>query len=241
MAPAGIGDSVEGLHAVREAIRSGRVERLLVDRRRANDVDELIGGKRIPVDILDDIRSQARTDAPQGVIARCRPIPTVSLDDAISLGDPAALMVLDHVEDPHNLGAVARSARAAGVRVIVVGDRRSAFIGAVAFKAAAGALEYVRVCVVKSIADAVTRLKKSGVWTVGLTADADDNLFGLSLLTEPVAIVAGAEGKGLSRLVEERVDVRASIPMATGVECLNVSVAAALAMFEISRVRAEPT
>ena len=241
MAPAGIGDSVEGLHAVREAIRSGRVERLLVDRRRADSVDELMGGKRIPVDVLDDIRSQARTDAPQGVIARCRPISTVSLEDAISLGDPAALMVLDHVEDPHNLGAVARSARAAGVRAIVVGDRRSAFIGAVAFKAAAGALEHVRVCVVKSIADAVTRLKKSGVWTVGLTADADDNLFGLSLLTEPVAIVAGAEGKGLSRLVEERVDVRASIPMATGVESLNVSVAAALAMFEISRVRAEPT
>ena len=85
------------------------------------------------------------------------------------------------------------------------------------------------------------RLKKAGVWTVGLTADADNNLFGLSLLTEPVAIVAGAEGKGLSRLVEERVDVRASIPMATGVESLNVSVAAALAMFEISRVRANST
>jgi 23S rRNA (guanosine2251-2'-O)-methyltransferase len=146
-------------------------------------------------------------------------------------------MVLDHVEDPHNLGAVARSARAAGVPVLVVGDRRSATIGAVAFKAAAGALEYVRICEVKSIADAVSRLKKAGVWTVGLTADADDSLFGLPLLTEPVAIVAGAEGKGLSRLVEERVDVRASIPMSPGVESLNVSVASALAMFEIGRVR----
>ncbi|MFW2339979.1 MAG: 23S rRNA (guanosine(2251)-2'-O)-methyltransferase RlmB [Acidimicrobiia bacterium] len=241
MAPAGIGDSVEGLHAVREAILSGRVERLLIDRRRADDIDDLIGGESIPVDVVDDVRTQARTDAPQGVIARCRPILTISLDEAVGLVDPAALIVLDHVEDPHNLGAVARSARAAGVPVIVVGDRRSAFIGAVAFKAAAGALEHVRVCVVKSIGDAVTRLKKAGVWTVGLTADADNNLFGLSLLTEPVAIVAGAEGKGLSRLVEERVDVRASIPMASGVESLNVSVAAALAMFEISRVRANST
>ena len=237
MAPAGIGDSVEGVHAVRAALEAGRVEQLLVDRRRRDDIGEMIGASGVPFEIVDDIRTHARSEAPQGFVARCRPIATISIEEAIALRTPAALMILDHVEDPHNLGAVARSARAAGVPAIVVGDRRSAFIGAVAFKAAAGALEQVRVCVVKSIADSVTRLKKTGVWTVGLTADAPEKLFNLPLLTEPVAIVAGAEGKGLSRLVEERVDVRASIPMIPGVESLNVSVAAALAMFEIGRVR----
>jgi 23S rRNA (guanosine2251-2'-O)-methyltransferase len=237
MAPAGIGDSVEGVHAVRAALVAGRVEQLLVDRRRRDDIGEMIGASGVPFEIVDDIRTHARSEAPQGFVAKCRPIATVAIEEAIALRTPAALMVLDHVEDPHNLGAVARSARAAGVPAIVVGDRRSAFIGAVAFKAAAGALEQVRVCVVKSIADSVTRLKKAGVWTVGLTAGGPEKLFNLPLLTEPVAIVAGAEGKGLSRLVEERVDVRASIPMIPGVESLNVSVAAALAMFEIGRVR----
>lgn len=237
MAPAGIGDKVEGIHAVRAAIAAGRVELLLVDRRRRDDIDDVVGDSRVPFEIVDDIRSHAGTDVPQGFVARCRPLATVSLEQAIELASPPALMLLDHVEDPHNLGAVVRSANAAGVPAVVVGDRRSAPIGAVAFKAAAGALERVRICRVKSIADAVTRLKKAGVWTVGLTADADEHLFGLPLLTEPVAIVAGAEGKGLSRLVEERVDVRTSIPMSVDVESLNVSVAAALAMFEIGRVR----
>ena len=237
MAPAGIGDSVEGVHAVRAALEAGRVEQLLVDRRRRDDIDEMIGASGVPFEIVDDIRTHARSEAPQGFVAQCRPIATISIEEAIALRTPAALIILDHVEDPHNLGAVARSARAAGVRAIVVGDRRSAFIGAVAFKAAAGALEQVRVCVVKSIADSVTRLKKAGVWTIGLTADGPEQLFNLPLLTEAVAIIAGAEGRGLSRLVEERVDVRASIPMIPGVESLNVSVAAALAMFEIGRVR----
>ena len=237
MAPAGIGDSVEGVHAVRAALEAGRVERLLVDRRRRDDIETMIGTSGVPFEVVDDVRTHARTDAPQGFVARCRPIATISLEEAVALATPASLMMLDHVEDPHNLGAVARSARAAGVPAVIVGGRRSAPVGAVAFKAAAGALEHVRVCVVNSIADTVTRLKKVGVWTIGLTAEASDSLFGLSLLTEPVAIVAGAEGKGLSRLVEDRLDLLVAIPMSSGVESLNVSVAAALAMFEIGRAR----
>jgi 23S rRNA (guanosine2251-2'-O)-methyltransferase len=238
MAPAGIGDSVEGLHAVRAAVDAGRVERLYVDRRRRADIDEVLGDRTVRVEVVDDIRALAQTEVPQGFVAECRPIPTVSVEQAVELCDPTSLIMLDHVEDPHNLGAVARSARAAGVPALITGGRRSAPFGPAAFKAAAGALEHVRVCLVSSVADTVTRLQKAGVWTVGLTVDATESLFGLSLLTEPVAIVAGAEGKGLSQLVEDRVDVRASIPMHNDVESLNVSVAAALAMFEIGRVRA---
>ncbi|MDF1595993.1 MAG: 23S rRNA (guanosine(2251)-2'-O)-methyltransferase RlmB [Acidimicrobiia bacterium] len=239
MAPAGIGDSVEGVHAVRAAVEAGRVERLFVDRRRRDDLEGMVGSSGVPYEVVDDIRVHALTEVPQGFVAKCRPLATVSVEDAIELATPAALMVLDHVEDPHNLGAVARSAHAAGVQALITGGRRSAPFGPAAFKAAAGALEHVRVCVVSSIADTITRLKKTGVWTVGLTAGASQSLFGLPLLTEPVAIIAGAEGRGLSRLVEDRVDVVASIPMRSDLESLNVSVAAALAMFEIGRVRGE--
>src|SRR5690606_4674692 len=148
------------------------------------------------------------------------------------------LMVLDHVEDPQNLGAVARSVAAAGLGGIVVPGRRSAPLSAAAFKAAAGALERVPVAIVSSIPDALSRLEDDGMWTVGLAADAPQSLFGLDLLTEPVAMVLGAEGSGLSRLTAERCDVLVSIPMAADTESLNASVAAALAAYEVVRVRA---
>ncbi|MGA7269732.1 MAG: RNA methyltransferase, partial [Acidimicrobiia bacterium] len=147
------------------------------------------------------------------------------------------MMVLDHVVDPHNLGAIVRSSVAAGVLGLVVAERRAAPLNATAFKAAAGALEHVRVASVGSVAEALSQLKKLGVWSVGLDAAGSECLFGLDLLTEPVALVVGGEGGGLSRLVADRVDVRAAIPMSGPIESLNVSVAAALAAFEIARVR----
>ena len=96
------------------------------------------------------------------------------------------------------------------------------------------------IAVVNSVADAIARLEELGVWTIGLEAGADESLFGLSLLSEPVAIVMGAEGSGLGRLVRDRVSKLVHIPMAPGVESLNVSVSAALAMFEVARVRSQP-
>ncbi len=139
--------------------------------------------------------------------------------------------------DPHNVGAIARSAAAAGATGLVVPVRRAAPLGATAFKAAAGALERLPVCLESSTADAVLRLRKLGVWNVGLSAAGDQSVFGLELLSEPVAIVVGAEGKGLSRLTAERLDVHARIPMVAGNESLNASVAAALAVYEIARMR----
>jgi 23S rRNA (guanosine2251-2'-O)-methyltransferase len=157
--------------------------------------------------------------------------------DALIEPAPCLLVVLDHLEDPHNVGAIARSARAAGATGLVVPTRRTAPIGPTAFKAGAGALEHLRVAVHSSTTDVVQRLKRLGVWTLGLTADGGERLFDLPLLTEAVAIVVGGEGRGLGRLVQERVDVRVGIPMAAGSESLNASVAAALAVFEVARVR----
>lgn len=236
MAAAGYGDRVEGVHAVTAALESGRVRTLYVERGRRDRlavVLEAVDPKRIKV--VDDVRSLAETSAPQGLVAHCDPIQPVTLEALAREG--AAVLVLDHIEDPHNVGASARSARAAGLTGMVVSARRAAPLSAATFKAAAGALEHLPVAVVNSIPEALSRLKKDGVWVVGLDASGDQDLFGLGLLTEPVAVVVGAEGVGLAELTRKRCDVVARIPMATETESLNASVSAALASFEIMRVR----
>lgn len=220
------------------AAEAGRVMRLWVEsqRRGRPEVEALIalvGEDR--VSMVDDVRSQAETETPQGLVAECKPILPVPLDDLVV--EEVSVMVLDHVEDPHNVGAIARSAAASGMTGMVVSSRRAAPLSAVAFKSAAGALERLPVAVVGSIPEALSRLKDRGLWVVGLDTAGTTGLFGLELLTEPVAIVIGAEGAGLSRLTAARCDLIVSIPMADDSESLNASVSAALAGFEIMRVR----
>ena len=242
MAHAGIGTDVEGIHAVAAALAAGRVRQLLVDEARAGrgEVAEIVEQARslgVDIRVVPDVLSQAATTAPQGVVARCRPLPDLRLRAAVEAMDTPALLVLDRVQDPRNIGAAARSAWAAGMSGIVIAERRSAPLSATAFKAAVGALEHVPVIVVSSIADALRTLSQIDVWSVGLTGTADRSLFGLDLLDQPVAVCVGAEGAGLSPLVAERCDVVASIPMPGGAESLNASVAAALACYEVARMR----
>lgn len=238
MAPVGYGSRVEGFHAVAAAAAAGRVEHLIVERKRRDreDISRIVSavGEQ-NVKTVEDARSFAESDAPQGLVADCRPLQPAELDSLAS--ETSALLVLDHLEDPQNVGAVARSAVAAGCTGLVISARRAAPLSASAFKAAAGALERLPIAVVGSIADAVLRLKTNGVWTVGLDPAGDQSLFGLQILTEPVAIVIGAEGGGLGSLVAKRCDLLATIPMVGGTESLNASVSAALAIFEIMRVR----
>lgn len=218
------------------ALASGRVERLFVERGRRNRLGDLLTGiDESMISEVDDVRPMADTSAPQGVVARCRPIQPIGLDELAT--SDAALLVLDHVEDPHNVGAAARSAQAAGLTGMVVSARRAAPLSAATFKAATGALEQLPLAVVNSIPEALRRLKDRGVWVVGLDASGDRDLFGLDLLTEPVAMVVGAEGGGLAELTRKRCDVLVRIPMADDTESLNASVSAALASFEIMRVR----
>lgn len=239
MAPAGYGDRVEGVHAVAAAAERGRVRRLFVERGREarEDVARIV---RLvapdTVTMVEDMAEVAATDGSQGVAADCHPLTPVGLEHLA--GPSAAVMVLDHLEDPHNVGAVARSAWAAGMTGMVVSSRRAAPLSAVAFKSAAGALETLPVAVVASIPEAQSRLRDLGLWLVGLAAEAEESLFGLALLTEPVGVVIGGEGTGLSRLAAERCDVLVGIPMSGGMESLNASVSAALAAFEIMRARA---
>jgi 23S rRNA (guanosine2251-2'-O)-methyltransferase len=225
---------------VTAALAAGRVLSLAVERSRLGALEDLVGAAEaggITVEVVDDVRPRADTSAPQGVVAVCRPMRTVSVDDLLEGDEPGGVVVLDHLEDPRNVGAIARSAAAAGMTGLVVAARRAAPLGATAFKAAAGALERLPVGVVSAIPAALDRLKRGGVWIVGLDGEAERSLFGLDLLTEPVAIVVGAEGAGMARLTAARCDVVARIPMASGVESLNAAVAASLAVFEVARVR----
>ncbi len=241
MAHAGIGADLEGVHAVAAALDAGRVRSIAVERGRLrhDDMNDLVARARdagIRVDVVDDVRDRAVTGAPQGIVARAEPISALRLKDALAVESPA-LLVMDHIEDPRNVGAAARSALAAGMTALVVSKDRSAPLGATAFKAAVGALERLPIVMVGSIGEALKRMEKADVWTVGLDGDADQTLFGMDLLTRPVAIVVGAEGRGLSRLVRERCDVLASIPMVGTTESLNASVASALACYEVARMR----
>jgi len=240
MAPAGYGSRVEGIHSVAAAAQRGRIRKLWVEEKRLgrSEIAEIVSAvSSEKIALVRDVGPMAESEAPQGVVADCDPIVPIIIDE---LGVPgAAIVVLDHIEDPHNVGAIARSALASGMTGMVVSSRRAAPLSATAFKSAAGALETLPVAVVGSIPEAMSRLKDGGVWIVGLEAKSATSLLGLELLTEPVAVVVGAEGTGLSVLTAKRCDLLVSIPMAASFESLNASVSAALACFEIMRVRAE--
>lgn len=242
MAPTGYGGRVEGLSSVAAALEAGRVERLQVTGRsgsswRLAGLVDLARDRGVAIHRRATLEGISVTSSPQGVVADCRPIRPVTLSQLVSESAPASLVVVDHITDPRNLGAIARSAVAAGTPRLVLPRRRGSPLTPTAFKVAAGALEHARVCLVSSIAETIRQLSRMDVWSVGLTAEASDSLFGLPLLTAPVALVVGSEHRGLSRLVIDRVDQLASIPMTPHSESLNASVAAGLALFELARMR----
>ena len=160
----------------------------------------------------------------------------LNLEELLALAEaPELLLVLDGVEDPQNLGTILRVADAAGVDGVIRQTRRSASLGSVA-KTSAGALAHVRLVSVVNIARALTQLQSAGIWTVGLEADGDP-LYRNFDLTLPTALVVGSEGRGLRRLVRERCDRVASIPMFGRVNSLNVAVAAGVGLYEAVRQR----
>jgi 23S rRNA (guanosine2251-2'-O)-methyltransferase len=163
------------------------------------------------------------------------------LDDLLEVADEAGraplLVVLDGITDPRNLGAVVRSAAAFGAHGVVVPERRAAGMTASAWKTSAGAASRVKVAQVTNLNRALDALKKAGCFVLGLDADGDVELPGLSLASEPVVLVVGSEGKGLSRLVRESCDQVVSIPMEAATESLNAGVAAGVALYEIARQR----
>ncbi len=185
------------------------------------------------------LAGEARSESPQGVLAHADPLPEADLDDLLAPGTGSApfLVFLDGVTDPQNLGALLRSAEGAGVTGVVLPRHRAAHVTPTVAKAAAGAVEHLALAVVPGLPAALTEATRAGVWVIGLDSAGDTNLFELPFGAEPVALVLGAEGKGLGRLVRQRCDVVAAIPLKGALSSLNVASAGALACFEISRRR----
>jgi len=243
------GEQVEGPQAVRELLRAGkrRVHRVLVAEGAADsevlvEIASLARAAGVPVRVVDrgQLSAAAQTESPQGVVATADPLPQAELEDLARRhpGRPAPfLVVLDGVTDPHNLGAVVRTAASAGSSGLIVGRHRAAGLTAAAVKAAAGGVEHLPVATVAGIPNALSALAAAGVWTVALDPSARKPVWGLEVATEPVAIVLGAEGKGLSRLARDRCELAVSIPMPGPIASLNVSAAAAVACFEVARSR----
>ncbi len=204
------------------------------------DIRLIADDRRVPIRELgrSAFYALADTESAQGVLADADPLPTVDLEEDLLGGNnnPFLLMV-DGLTDPHNLGAIIRSADAAGVTGLILPKHRSARITATVTKTAAGAVEYLPIASVGGVPAAVQVLQKHNVWVIGLDEAGTRTIFDLDLADQPICLVLGAEGPGLSRLTRERCDELVSIPMQGSVASLNVSAAGTVAMFDIARRR----
>lgn len=234
---------IYGLNPVLEALRSKRVKRLRLSGRTDRRVEEAVALARASGVTVERVDTQAldriaHGGVHQGIVADIEGPRDYSIAEIVAAAAPAAplLVVLDGIEDPHNVGAILRTADAAGVHGVVRQSRHSASLDGVVAKASAGALSHVRIATEVNIARAIDELKEAGVWTVGLAGEAPEAYDRVDL-TVPTALVLGAEGTGLRRLVRDRCDRLVSIPMRGAVESLNVSVAAGVVLFEALRQR----
>ena len=234
---------IYGLNPVLEALRAGRVRRLSVGPRSDRRTDEAVALAKAAGVAIERVDGQAleriaRGGVHQGLAAELVPIRDYTVEELVAGAAPQAplLVVLDGVEDPHNLGAITRTVDAAGGHGIIRQARHAAALDGAAAKASAGAIAFVRFATVVNIARALEELKAAGVWTVGLAGEASETYDEVDFAI-PTAIVVGSEGEGLRRLTRDRCDRLVRIPMAGSVESLNVSVAAGIALFEAARQR----
>jgi len=233
---------IYGIHTVAEALKARRVSRLVHERGAGPRVDAIIARAqelRIPIETVDRrvLEKMTRGGVHQGVAADLQPMPAYTVDELVQdAPGPVLLVVLDGIEDPQNVGAILRSADAAGVTGVVRQARHSAPLDGATAKASAGAVNHVRIATVVNISRTLEELKQMGVWSVGFDAAGQERYDEVDY-TLPTALVLGAEGSGLRRLVRETCDRVVSIPMAGAVESLNVSVTAGVGLFEAARQR----
>ncbi|MEX0592530.1 MAG: 23S rRNA (guanosine(2251)-2'-O)-methyltransferase RlmB [Nitriliruptoraceae bacterium] len=243
---------VVGIHPVREILRAGhKVHRVrLADSRGGSAaLDEIIElARKAGVPVVEVRRSELDDVAAglvhQGVVAEAAPLVTVSPDQIVALAiaraEPALIVAIDGVTDPHNLGSIARTAEAAGAHGLIVPSRRSAGITPTVEKAAAGALAHLPVAVVTNLVRTLADLARDGVWSLGLDGDAEVTVDEHPLVAESCVLVVGAEGDGLSRLTRERCDGLVRLPMRGQVDSLNASVAAGIALYTIAARQGRP-
>ncbi len=238
---------IEGRNAVIEALRAGRsIDKIYLAR---GDVDKTLGhiasrAREMGLVVVECDRRKldfmSKTHAHQGVIALCAVRDTCSIDDILAIaeqrGEPPFVIVCDEISDPHNLGAIIRSAECAGAHGVIIPKRRSAGLTAIVDKASAGAAEHMAVARVANLPSALQELKKRGLWIYGTAADGQSELWKTDF-SGAVALVIGSEGDGMGRLVRESCDFIVSLPMHGRINSLNASAAAAIVMYEVLRQR----
>lgn len=240
-------DVIAGRNAVMEALRAERpLDSVWVSR---SDMQERRGSlgaivarcreKGIPVKESDSRKLDALAANHQGVIALAACKEYVEVEDILTIarekGEPPFVIVCDELEDPHNLGAILRTAEAAGAHGVIIPRRRSVGLTSTVYKASAGAVEYVPVARVTNLSDTLRQLKEAGLWIYGLDMDGSD--WCSTDLTGAMALVVGSEGRGISRLVKGQCDFILSLPMAGHINSLNASVACGIVLYEAARQR----
>lgn len=242
-----INEYIEGRNAVIEALRAGRaIDKIYIAK---GEVDQTLGhiaskARAQGVVVVETDRrkldAMSRTHAHQGVVALCAVKDYCTVEDLLQLaadkGEAPFLVMCDEISDPHNLGAIIRTAECVGAHGVIIPKRRSAGLTAVVDKASAGAAEHLPIARVANLSAAIETLKKAGVWVYGAAAEGESPLWKTDL-TGSVCIVIGSEGDGISRLVREHCDVLVSIPMKGEISSLNASAAAAVLLYEALRQR----
>lgn len=240
-------NQLEGRNALTEALKSGRtidkvfiasgeidrgLQKLAAEAKEAGAVVVSVDRRKL------DMMSQSHSH--QGIIALAAAREYFSIDDILQTaqerGEAPLIVICDELSDPHNLGAILRSAECAGAHGVIIPKRRSVGLTAVVAKASAGAIEYMKVCKVTNIVNAIEELKSKGVWVFGTAAEGSVPMYQADL-KGPAAIVIGSEGDGMTRLVRQSCDVTVSIPMQGKITSLNASAAASILLYEAVRQR----
>lgn len=240
------GSKIEGRNAVLEAFRSGTtIDKLyILDGCKDGPIQSILREAKKQDTIVNYVAKErldqvSETKKHQGVVAYAAAYSYASIDDILAIaeekGEPPFLILLDGIEDPHNLGAIIRTANLAGVHGVVIPRRRAAGLTATVAKASAGAVYYTPVAKTVNLCQTIKDLKKKGIWFV--CADRQGELMYQHDLTGPIGLVIGNEGQGVSRLVRENCDFTAAIPMKGDIDSLNASVAAGVLSYEIVRQR----
>lgn len=240
-------DIIEGRNAVIEALRSDRtIENILVakgDREGAiNVITALAKEKGVVIKEVDrrKLDAMSSTGSHQGVIAQTTPYSYCEVEDIIQhakdKGEDPFIIVLDEIEDPHNLGSIIRTAEVCGAHGIIIPKRRNVGVTAAVYKSSVGAVEYVKIAKVTNINSVIDNLKNQGIWVYGADMDGEEYCYEANL-KGAVALVIGSEGKGMSRLTKEKCDKIVKIPMRGNVNSLNASVAAGIIMYEVLKSR----
>lgn len=238
---------VEGRNPVIEVIRAGReIDKILIakgsDQGSINKIIGMAKDKKIVIQYVEKAKldSMSETKAHQGVIALVTPYTYVTVDCIIKTAEDKKedpfIIILDEIEDPHNLGAIIRTAECCGAHGVIIPKRRAVGLTPVVIKSSAGAVEHMNIAKVSNIANTIEELKKRGIWIYGADMEGEQDYFQKDL-TGPIAIVVGSEGKGIGRLIKEKCDFIVKIPMKGKVSSLNASVAASVMMYEVLRQR----